>query len=168
MRITGPDPPRGPGPVVLRSKSVLTLLYIVLALLLLNMVAMYFLQPVFTFPRPPAASARPQALVDAHGEAIWVEVEGDRVESWLLPGAATRAAPLLIYTHGNGELIDYWADEFEPLRAAGIHVLLVEFPGYGRSQGKPSEQSVTGALLAAYDRVVEDPRVDARRVIGYG
>jgi pimeloyl-ACP methyl ester carboxylesterase len=148
----------------------LIFLLVIAGLLLLNFVAMYFLQPTFTFPRPPATAARPQTLVDARGEDLWSEVDGQRVEAWLLPvaGAGTIPEPLLIYMHGNGELIDQWAEEFAPLRAAGIHVLLVEYPGYGRSSGVPSEASVTAALLAAYDRVVADPRVDARRVVGYG
>jgi pimeloyl-ACP methyl ester carboxylesterase len=146
----------------------LTISLIIAGLLLLNFVAMYFLQPRFTFPRPPAASARPDALHDAHGEALWSEVDGQRVEAWFLPGAAAAPAPVLIYAHGNGELIDYWAAEFAPLRAAGIHVLLVEYPGYGRSGGSPSESSVTAALVAAHDLVVADPRVDPRRIIGYG
>jgi fermentation-respiration switch protein FrsA (DUF1100 family) len=47
-------------------------------------------------------------------------------------------------------------------------VLLVEFPGYGRSGGEPSEASVTAAFVAAYDRAIADPRVDPRRIIGHG
>jgi pimeloyl-ACP methyl ester carboxylesterase len=86
----------------------------------------------------------------------------------LLPAPVTGPAPLLIYTHGNGELIDFWAGEFAPIRAAGIHVLLVEYPGYGRSRGRPSEASITGTLLAAYDRMAHDPRVDATRIVGHG
>jgi len=146
----------------------LWILYVAAALFLVNLAAMYFLQPVLTFPHPPAASARPHALTDAGGEALWVDIDGARIEGWLLPGAGTAPAPLMMYAHGNGELIDYWADEFAPLRAAGIHILLVEYPGYGRSSGSPSEASVRAALVAMYDRVVTDPRVDARRIIGYG
>ncbi|HKU90608.1 MAG TPA: alpha/beta fold hydrolase [Steroidobacteraceae bacterium] len=146
----------------------ITILMVLAGLFLLNLVAMYFLQPRFTFPMPPAGSARPQALQEVHGEAIWSEVDGQRVEAWLLPGTGAGPSPVLIYTHGNGELIDYWADEFVPLRAAGIHILLVEYPGYGRSLGSPSESSVTAALVAAHDRVAADPRVDPRRIIGYG
>jgi pimeloyl-ACP methyl ester carboxylesterase len=148
----------------------LTFSLVIAGLLLLNFAAMYFLQPSFTFPRPPPAAARPQALLDARGEALWSEVDGRRVEAWLLPAAdlGTTPAPLLIYMHGNGELIDQWTEEFAPLRVAGIHVLLVEYPGYGRSAGDPSEASLTAALVAAYDHAVADSRVDARRVVGYG
>jgi hypothetical protein len=73
-----------------------------------------------------------------------------------------------VYAHGNGELIDHWLHEFEALRARGISVLLVEYPGYGRSSGIPSERSITGAFTAAYDWAAAQPHVDARRIIGHG
>jgi len=148
---------------------VIVILAVVAVLLLINLLCMYFLQPRITFPRPPASLQKPESLVAAGGESLWLDAGGERVEAWLLPATSTRGpAPLVIHAHGNGELIDYWAEEFSTLRDAGIHVLLVEFPGYGRSGGEPSEASVTAAFVAAYDRAIADPRVDARRVIGYG
>ena len=147
----------------------IVILAVVAVLLLINLLCMYFLQPRITFPRPPAYLQKPESLVAAGGESLWLDAGGERVEAWLLPATSTRGpAPLVIHAHGNGELIDYWAEEFSTLRDAGIHVLLVEFPGYGRSGGEPSEASVTAAFVAAYDRAIADPRVDARRVIGYG
>jgi uncharacterized protein len=147
---------------------VLVTLGLAAAFLLTAVAAVFYLQQFGTFPAPPVGAQREQALASAHGEAVWLDVDGERVETWLLPGAAQDPAPLLIYTHGNGELIDFWADRFEPLRAAGINVLLVEYPGYGRSAGRPSEPSITATMLAAYDRAAGDPRVDARRIIGHG
>ena len=145
------------------------ILAVVAVLLLINLLCMYFLQPRITFPRPPVYLQKPQALTAAGGESLWLDAAGDRVEAWLLPATSTQGpAPLLIHAHGNGELIDYWAEEFSTLRDAGIHVLLVEFPGYGRSAGDPSEASVTAAFVAAYDRAITDPRVDARRIVGHG
>jgi pimeloyl-ACP methyl ester carboxylesterase len=144
------------------------ILAVVAALLLLNLLGMYLLQPYITFPRPPIQAQRLEALAAAGGESIWLDVAGQKVEAWLLPGATSGPAPLLIHAHGNGELIDFWVDAFTVVRAAGVHVLLVEFPGYGRSAGAPSEASVTAALVAAYDRATADSRVDPHRVMGYG
>jgi fermentation-respiration switch protein FrsA (DUF1100 family) len=127
-----------------------------------------WLQTAATFPSPSAFQQRPQALQAAGGEALWLEVGGHRVEAWLLPAATPGPAPLVVQTHGNGELIDFWPEAIAPLRTAGMHVLLVEYPGYGRSGGSPSEQSITAALVAAYDRVIRDPRIDATRIVGYG
>ena len=51
---------------------------------------------------------------------------------------------------------------------AGVGVLQVEYPGYGRSGGSPSDDSLTAALAAAYDWAASDARIDARRIAGYG
>jgi uncharacterized protein len=168
MSAAGPVPSRGSGPAFFRRKSVLVLLLSIVALPLGLLAVVYFLQQWGTFPAPPAAAQSPQAITPARGEVIWVEAGGQRVETWLLPAATPGRAPLLMYTHGNGELIDFWADQFDAIRAAGIGVLLVEYPGYGRSGGKPSERSVTDALVAAYDRIAQDTRVDTQRIFGHG
>ncbi len=132
-------------------------------------IATWAVQRYVTFPTPPRNAANPAALGAANGEQIWLDADGDRVEAWLLP-APERAAPgpLVIYAHGNGELIDMRAPEFAPLREAGLAVMLVEFPGYGRSTGSPSEESVTAALVAAYDWAIASRRFDARSIVGYG
>jgi pimeloyl-ACP methyl ester carboxylesterase len=164
----GPLPSRGWGPVFFRYKEFVVLAGVLAFLAIALGVGVYFVQTPLAFPHPPPSAAQPQELAIAKGESIWLDVDGKRVEAWFLPAATQSAAPLIVYTHGNGELIDFWAQAFEPLRAAGFHVLLVEYPGYGRSGGKPSERSITATLLVAYDRVTQDPRVDATRVIGYG
>jgi pimeloyl-ACP methyl ester carboxylesterase len=168
MTMHGPDSPGGSGPFFFRRRRLVAGVTILAAMLLLAWLAVRWLQAWGTFPNPPAAAGSPDAVTRVGGELLWFEAEGARVEGWLLPASATGPAPLVVYTHGNGELIDFWAEEFAPLRAAGLHVLLVEYPRYGRSTGRPSETSITGTLLAAYDRVARDPRVDATRIVGYG
>lgn len=141
---------------------------LLLGALLVAGFAVRWLQVWGTFPSPPAATGRPEAVRAVGGEVRWIEADGARIEAWFLPAASGGATPLVMYTHGNGELIDFWAEEFAPLRAAGLNVLLVEYPGYGRSSGSPSERNITATLLAAYDLMARDPRVDAARIVGYG
>jgi hypothetical protein len=127
---------------------------------------LFAVQRAVVFPAPRAAEPEPQAM---HGiERIWLELGDARSEAWFLPAATDAPWPLILYAHGNGELIDQWAREFDPVRAWGVAVLLVEYPGYGRSPGRPSERSITRAFSAAYDWAVRQARVDARRIIGHG
>ena len=93
----------------------------------------------------------------------------DEVEAWLLPARGVEGqAPVLLFTHGNGELIDYWIDAFWRIPDRGVAVLLVEYPGYGRSGGTPSEASIARTMEAAYDAVADRPDIDATRISAWG
>jgi pimeloyl-ACP methyl ester carboxylesterase len=75
----------------------------------------------------------------------------------------------VIFTHGNMELVDEWVGSFEPLRRAGAGVLLIEYPGYGRSTGLATERSVTEATVAAYDLLAGlRGEVDPERIVAFG
>ncbi|MDH3629325.1 MAG: alpha/beta hydrolase [Acidobacteriota bacterium] len=93
----------------------------------------------------------------------------ETTEAWLLtPPSSPQRSPAIIFAHGNGELIDHWVAEFDVVRNWGVAVLLVEYPGYGRSKGSPSQSSITAAFVEAYDYLAALPEVDADAIIGYG
>jgi len=115
-----------------------------------------------------------EVLTDPPGDAevFWFEAApGEQVEAWLLPHSGPeqeRPAALAIVAHGNGEVIDRWVWKVQGLRDQGVAVLLVEYPGYGRSTGKPTQQKVIRVLTQAYDTVTEMPEIDARRILLIG
>lgn len=139
-----------------------------LALVLLGYWALLFaVQRRLLFPRPPA-DAGPERPADAR--PLWLDTRAGPVEAWFLAPASgdTAAAPLIIYHHGNGELIDFWPRAFDPLRRRGVAILLVEYPGYGRSAGEPCQESITEATCAAFDLMLREPGIDPRRIVAYG
>jgi fermentation-respiration switch protein FrsA (DUF1100 family) len=104
-------------------------------------------------------------------ETVWFDVAGARSEAWLLPAAPLPekgGAPAVIFAHGNGEFIDELAEQFDTLREAGLHVLLVEYPGYGRSTGSPTQESLSAVFTEAYDWLAERPDVNAEHIVGMG
>jgi pimeloyl-ACP methyl ester carboxylesterase len=104
-------------------------------------------------------------------EVLALSTSAGQVEALFLPATATTAGapqPVMIFGHGNGELTDYWVSGLDGFRLRGIGVLLVEYPGYGRSTGSPSERSIRTAMDTAYDRIAADPRVDRTRIFGFG
>jgi hypothetical protein len=122
----------------------------VLGLAIAYVAAMVVLQRRILFPLPSVAGApeRPKDAIQ-----IWLPTAAGRIEAWYLPPVGARVAPssAVVFFHGNGELIDFLPADFAEPRRWGMGVLLVEFPGYGRSGGTPSEQSITEVVLAAYD-----------------
>jgi hypothetical protein len=72
-------------------------------------------------------------------EVLRFEAAGASIESLFLPArdAGTGPKPLVIFAHGNTALIDDWLTALDGFRQRGVGVLLVEYPGYGRSTGTP-------------------------------
>ena len=104
-------------------------------------------------------------------ETIWLNTSFGNVEAWFLPPVTDRnlsPAPAVIFGHGNGEIIDYWPQELRVFSRMGIGLLLVEYPGYGRSEGSPSQNSITEAFVSAYDVLSSRKDVDASRIVFLG
>ena len=104
-------------------------------------------------------------------QRIWLETAGAQVEAWFFPppvGPAALPAPVVIFAHGNGELIDYWPEILRNFGRMGIGLLLVEYPGYGRSGGISSENTITQAFVNAYDALISRKEVDPERIILMG
>jgi fermentation-respiration switch protein FrsA (DUF1100 family) len=132
--------------------------------------ALYFNQDSIIFP---GAKNRvdPAPPLTKGSEVLRISTSEWNVDAIFLPATSSGegvSKPLMIFGHGNGEVIDYWITAFEGFRQRGIGVLLVEYPGYGRSTGSPSEASIRAAMDAAYDRMAGDPRVDRTRIFGFG
>lgn len=156
------------------------LVYWLVLLVVLYYAVTFNLQRRFVYPIAGSADAMAiagseQSKTDA--QRFWLETGSGRVEALYLPpiqqgdrsrdGAAPKA-PALLFAHGNGELIDEWPQAFEQPRQWGLAVLLVEYPGYGRSEGKPSQRTVTRTMVAAYDWLARHAEIDANRIIGHG
>jgi fermentation-respiration switch protein FrsA (DUF1100 family) len=121
------------------------------------------------YPAPPAGDGE-DALRASGGERLWLGAGDSRVEAWKLPPlvASESPSPAILFAHGQSELVDHWALAFDEPRKEGFSVLLVEYPGYGRSGGSPSEASVLAAMRAAFDAAAGDPTIDPQRIVGWG
>lgn len=104
-------------------------------------------------------------------ERCWLDVPQGRIEAWFLPGDgvdATEPGPLVIFAHGNGELIEHWPAALAGYRRRGASVLLPEFRGYGRSDGQPSEASIVSDFVRWYDAFTTRADVDPSRIVLHG
>jgi pimeloyl-ACP methyl ester carboxylesterase len=130
---------------------------------------MFFAQRHVLFPRYMIPSPQPPDFKAQRIEPWWLETSFGKVEAWYLPpAAADKAAPAVIFGHGNGELIDYWPNELGRFSKMGVGLLLVEYPGYGRSAGSPSQESIAETFTLAYDRLTARPDVDPARIVLFG
>ena len=104
-------------------------------------------------------------------EKLWLVTSLGKTEAWYLPPRQThppRPAPAVIFAHGNAELIDFWPEELSWFPEHGIGLLLIEFPGYGRSQGTPSQHNIATVFLRGYDLLAKRDDVDSSQIILFG
>jgi pimeloyl-ACP methyl ester carboxylesterase len=85
------------------------------------------------------------------------------VAAWLPPARSDGA--VIIHFHGNGEQLGILQPIVSALRAQGLGVLAVEYPGYGLAPGSPSERSLTSAAAEARDFALDRLRVPAGRLV---
>ena len=132
---------------------------------------LFLIQRQIMYPRNLIPAPPPSAQKIPGLEQIWLDTSFGKVESWLLrPAIENPSAPVpaVIFAHGNGELIDFWPDELKPFTRFGLALLLVEYPGYGRSAGKPSQESITETFMAAYDALTARKDIDRSRILLFG
>lgn len=78
------------------------------------------------------------------------------------------AAPVLVVFHGNGGNISHRMQKLRIFRGMGLSVLMFDYRGYGRSEGRPSEQGTYFDGLAAVEWLKKEKGLTPREVIYYG
>ena len=103
--------------------------------------SMLYPAPMFRVPTPPPSPLE---------ELVLTTSEGDRVISWL---SSLDDGPVMLFLHGNGENLETLrrVGLFEEFRRLGVSVLAIDYPGYGRSSGKPSEASLIASGRAGFE-----------------
>lgn len=106
-------------------------------------------------PPPPGVEERTFAAAD-----------GTRLSAFHAP-APDEKAPVLVWSHGNAGNVSSRADVLVALASRGLGVLAFDYRGYGRSEGRPSEDGVYADAEAAYDLLRRDG-VAAERIVAFG
>ena len=80
---------------------------------------------------------------------VWLRAaDGVRIHGWWIPTRDARIATLFL--HGNAGNLTHRAPHVLEITAAGSSVLLLDYRGYGRSEGRPTEQGLYLDAEAGY------------------
>lgn len=140
------------------------LLVLVLAMRLTGFVeskALYFPSRA-TFQNPPGC------------EDVWITTpDGKRLHAWFL--RATDAAPgeirpAILHCHGNAGNVESHLDFSRFLTQRGMHVLIFDYRGYGRSDSARmlTREPLAVDSLAAFDVLAARPDADPKHIGVYG
>ena len=127
----------------------------------------YLAQDALIFYRQPLPESRRAEISRRFPEVqeIFLQsTEGTKIHAWHVRAPAT--APLVIYFGGNAEEVSWMIEATQD--APGVAWLLVNYRGYGASEGSPSERALVADALTFYDHAAKLPGVDTKRIYAFG
>ena len=134
----------------------------------------YLAQDSLIFYRQPLPDARRTEIVrrfPAAMEVALVSTDGTKLHGWLVTPQGAERVPLALYFGGNAEEASYMLEAVgDPARGEtpGVAWLIVNYRGYGASEGSPSERALVADALSLYDHASKLPGIDAGRIVAFG
>jgi uncharacterized protein len=92
---------------------------------------------------------------------------GDKIHGWWFPREGSTGA--VLYFHGNAGNLSWRGNSLAILRdQLAESVLIIDYPGYGKSSGRPSEAGCYAAADAAYDWLTKTKGIAGESILLYG
>lgn len=92
--------------------------------------------------------------------------DGIKIKGWFVKNSKAEKSPLIIYFGGNAEEVSNLigkADQFNEWS-----LTLINYRGYGQSEGKPNEKCLFDDAISIYDYFSKRDDIDANRIILMG
>lgn len=74
----------------------------------------------------------------------------------------------ILFCHGNAGNIGHRLEKIIMLRDIGLNVFIIDYRGYGNSEGRPSENGIYLDAKAAYDYLLNTRKIQPEHIILYG
>jgi fermentation-respiration switch protein FrsA (DUF1100 family) len=142
------------------------------------MLTMVFFEESMIFFPDPYPSGQWDVDVVSSGSGATIEdcffesSDGVRLHGWWCrPRTAATDAPsemVLLWFHGNAGNLAHRAPQMLALARIPVQVFIVDYRGYGRSEGKPDEQGLYRDGRAAWDYLTGSMGVAPERIVIHG
>lgn len=96
--------------------------------------------------------------------------DGTRLHGWLCRSGQTEgtAGPVLLWFHGNAGHLAHRVEVLMLLSRIPAEVLIIDYRGYGRSEGRPTEKGLYRDGRAAWRYLTAERGIDPSRIVIYG
>jgi hypothetical protein len=144
------------------------LMVCILGFCVLTLITYYFQDSLIFFPVKISLEAL-QSIRKTFPQAEEITIttaDNNIVRGWLAKDTAQGKAPLIIYFGGNAEELSYLVGESPQFK--GWSLALINYRGYGLSDGKPGEKELFSDALSIYDYFSKRSDIDNNRIIVMG
>jgi pimeloyl-ACP methyl ester carboxylesterase len=134
----------------------LTLIYLIIAVLT------WFYGDRILFPAPV------RSTYSKNDVSFFISLENGQQIACMREGNSKDPINTIIFSHGNGEdlgnletFLAYWGSE-------SVEIISYDYPGYGLSEGKSSEEGCFNAIEAVYQKTVDEFGRNPNNIVLWG
>lgn len=89
-----------------------------------------------------------------------------KLHGWFIPAKSERG--VVLFFHGNAGNISHRLDSLKIFNGLGLTTLIIDYRGYGRSEGSISEHGMYLDGEAAWNYLTENKRIPSEKIIIFG
>ncbi len=143
-----------------------SILFILVSVWVLLSLLLYIFQPRFIYFPQSKIDFTPD-MAGLSFEDIYFKTEDDvLLNGWFIP--ADDARKTLLFFHGNGGNISHRLESMKIFHEMGLSVFIIDYRGYGQSQGTTSEQGTYRDAEAAWQFLTETRGISDENIIIFG
>ena len=142
-------------------------LLIILAAIVFIVLYIRWSEPRMLYYPTREIAVTPDRLNLQYEDVNLTTADGVRINGWSLP-CGRPARRTVLFLHGNAGNISHRFEKFEVFRDLSTDVFIIDYRGFGRSEGKPNEQGTYRDAEAAYDYLAKVRQVRPQSIVVYG
>jgi fermentation-respiration switch protein FrsA (DUF1100 family) len=127
---------------------------------------LYLQQPNITFYPYLKLEQTPAQWGVAFEDVQLTTEDGIKLHGWFIP--YPEATKTLLFFHGNGGNISHRGGSLAIFHRLGLNTLIIDYRGYGRSEGEPDEQGLYWDAEAAWDYLTSKRGIAEEQIIIFG
>jgi len=136
--------------------------------LILGLLLFFFQSSLLYFPNTPSREifATPKSIGLGY-ESVTIETDdGLSLDGWFIPAADPRG--VLLFFHGNAGNMSHRLESIKVFNDLRLSIFIFDYRGYGRSDGKPSEQGIYRDAAAAWRYLTERRQIAKESIVFFG
>jgi len=150
-------------------KPIFLIIYVIIFLFFLFIVYavyLYFNQSKYVYFPTSDIVATPSDSGLFYEDLMLKTSDGIKISAWYIHAENPKAT--LLFFHGNGGNISYRIEFIEMFYSLNISTFIIDYRGYGKSEGSPTEEGTYLDSEAAWDYLVNEKNTDPSSIVIYG
>lgn len=149
----------------MKSGMIQSILILLLGLALLNG-CMYMRQPSMIFFPQTTLDQTPAQWGLVYEDVFLAVEDGLRLHGWFIPSRGAKQT--VLFFHGNAGNISHRSASVNIFHRLDLNVFIIDYRGYGKSQGRPDEDGLYEDARAAWRYLTKERDLDGKSIILFG